>query len=517
MTTPSSWAEAVEQRANTLADGEIIRRAGEAGISAGALLERAVDVASALKARVAPGEVVATAIPAGPTAAATTTALSWLGAVELPLPAGLDREVARRLTTAADCVLCVATPTRLAAEPHLADLGGHPSTPALTVDGSWDSLPAVEELTGPRPLRHRSSTGDAAAIMVTSGTGGRPKGALLSNGVGLGQAARVLRAMGYDASDVLLNVFPWQHVNARHAAFLPAVMSGARLVVDDFSARRFWQTATHEQVTAFNFMGAVCAILLRQPPGDRDRDHHVRRAYGGPAPAWMWAAMSQRFGVELRQAYACTELGDVATTGVQVLPGAAGQVVPEYAARIVGQDGLPVGEGATGSLEVRPLQPNLTFTRYVGDPETTRSAWRDGWFVTGDRARLSGGWLYYDGRLTDTIRRRGLTVDAEHVEWVASAHPDVHDVAAIGVPSELTEDEVLLVVVPRSGSVLTPEALRNHCAGRLSRHAVPRYISVESSVPRTASMKIDRRSLRDRGLPPGAWDAETCHTTEEIA
>ena len=88
---------------------------------------------------------------------------------------------------------------------------------------------------------------------------------------------------------------------------------------------------------------------------------------------------------------------------------------------------------------------------------------------------------------------------------------------AIGVPSELTEDEVLLVVVPREGSALSPEALRKHCADRLSRHAVPRYISVESTVPRTASMKIDRRSLRDRGLPPGAWDAETCHATEEIA
>jgi crotonobetaine/carnitine-CoA ligase len=517
VTSPSSWAEAVEQRASTDAGGEIIRRAGEAGISAGALLERAVDVAGALKPLVAPGEVVATAIPSGPTAAATTTALSWLGAVELPLPTGLDRDVAGRLAAAADCVLCVATPTRLATEPHLARLGGHPSRPAITVDGPWEDLPAVDELTGPRPLRHRSSAGDAAAIMVTSGTGGRPKGALLSNGVGLGQAARVLRAMEYDASDVLLNVFPWQHVNARHAGFLPAVMSGARLVVDDFSARRFWQTASQEQVTAFNFMGAVCAILLRQPPADRDREHRVRRAYGGPAPAWMWTAMSQRFGVELRQAYACTELGDVATTGAQVLPGAAGQVVPEYAARILDEDGQPVADGATGSLEVRPLQPHLTFTRYVGEPETTRAAWHGEWFVTGDRARLSEGWLYYDGRMTDTIRRRGLTVDAEHVEWVASAHPDVHDVAAIGVPSELTEDEVLLVVVPREGSALSPEALRTHCADRLSRHAVPRYISVESAVPRTASMKINRRSLRDRGLPPGAWDAETCHATEEIA
>ena len=511
MKSPSSWAEAVEQRAIADADGEIIRRAGESGLSAAALLEHAIDLASALGTRIAPGDVVATAGRSDPTAAAMTTALSWLGAVELPLPAGLDHHVAGRLAAATGCVLCVATPARLAAEPHLAGIGQHPTTPALTVAGQWGNLPSVEELSGPRPARHRSSVGDAAAIMVTSGTSGRPKGALLSNGVGLGQAARVLRAMEYDACDVLLNVFPWQHVNARHAAFLPAVLSGARLVVDDFSARRFWQTAMREQVTAFNFMGAVCAILLRQPQRARDRDHHVRRAYGGPAPAWMWNEMWQRFGVELRQAYAATELGDVATTGAQVRPGAAGEVVPEYLVRIVDGDGVPVCDGAAGSLEVLPLQPNLTFTRYVGEPETTSAAWRDGWFVTGDRGRLVDGWLYYEGRLTDTIRRRGLSVDAEQVEWVAATHPDVDDAAAIGVPSELTEDEVLLVAVPRAGSTLSPEELRNHCAGLLPRHAVPRYISVESAIPRTTNLKINRRVLRDRGLPPGTWDAETGH------
>jgi carnitine-CoA ligase len=515
--SPPSWAEAVERRARANPDGEIIRRAGEPGLSAGSLLERAIDMASALATHAGAGDAVATAGRSGPTAATVTTALSWLGAVELPLPVGLDPYIARRLITAAGCTLCIATPARLTGESYLGGLTTDLGIPIWTVGGQWENLREVDERTGPRPSRHRASPSDPASVMITSGTGGRPKGAILPNGAGLGQAARVLRAMGYGPCDVLLNIFPWQHVNARHAAFLPAVLSGARLVVDEFSASRFWRTAAAEHVTAFNFMGAVCAMLLRQPPGAGDRAHDAHRAYGGPAPAWLCEAMWQRFGVRLRQAYASTELGDVATTGARIRPGAAGRVVPEYEVRVVTEDGDSVDEDVVGLLEVRPRQTDLTFTRYVGEPDTTRAAWRDGWFVTGDRVRMVDGWLYHEGRRSGTIRRRGLTIDGEQIERAATAHPDVADAAAVGVPSELTEDEVLLVVVPCPGSSPSPRELLRHCADLLPRHAVPRYISIESAVPRTASLKIIHRILRDRGLPAGAWDAEAQINPQEMS
>ncbi|KQU07092.1 hypothetical protein ASG56_05950 [Rhodococcus sp. Leaf7] len=504
-------AEAVERRAHADADGEVIRRVGGSSMSAGLVLENAVDMAGSLATLVGSGDVVATACPSGPTAVTLTTALSWLGAIELPIPITLESRVAVRLMTAAGCVLVVASTDRLSAELHSIDLAGAVGIPVVTVDGRWDGLAALSDRTGPRPSRRRTSRNDPAAIMVTSGTSGRPKGALLCNGVGLGQSARVRRAMQYDSRDVLLNVFPWQHVNARHAAFLPAVESGARLVVDDFSARRFWHTAREENVTAFNFMGAVCAILLRGNESDDDRAHSISRAYGGPAPEWMCREVSRRFGVQLRQAYASTELGDVATTGRLVKPGAAGQIVADYRVRVTADDGSILEDGLTGSLEVLPRRSDSTFTEYVGEPETTRQAWRDGWFVTGDRGRLVDGWLHYEGRSADTIRRRGLTVDAEHVERVASVHPDVAHAAAVGVPSELTEDEVLLAVVPHVGRIIHPADLFRHCARELPRHAVPRYITIETDLPTSTGTKLDRRALRDRGLPTAAWDAEAPH------
>ncbi|NKQ51726.1 ATP-dependent acyl-CoA ligase [Amycolatopsis sp. K13G38] len=484
MTPVRSFAEAVLARAETAPGDEVIRPAGEPGWTAARLAERATAIARGLTRLAGPGDLVATAVRNGPEAVALTTALSMLGAVELPLPAELDAGWARQLAKSGGCVATIADSARLGGEPHLAGLA--------------ESTVVIGDLGGDGPLpRFVPELSTPALVMTTSGTTGRPKGAVLPNGAGLGQARRVQRAMRYDSSDVLYNFFPWQHINARHAAFLPALLGGSVLVVGRrFSASRFWDMARAEGVTAFNFMGAVCVMLLRQH--ERDRSHPVRRAYGGPAPAWLVHEMAERFGVRLLQAYACTELGDVATTPVDELcPGAAGRPVPEYEVRV-----------SDGELLVRPQCPDLTFTGYLGDPDATEAAWRDGWFRTGDQARIEDGWLYFEGRSADVIRRRGINISAVSVEEAAASMPGVAAAAAVGVASELTEDEVLLVVVPAPGETLDPAAVRAHCAARLPRHSVPRYVSVEKDLPRNGSLKVVRAPLRDRGLPPTVWDAE---------
>lgn len=512
MRAAESWADAVERRAEQDPDGELIRRFGGPRTTAGQLLGRALEIAGSLTAVVGPGDVVATAAAPGPEAAALSTAISWIGGVELPVPVGVDPQVVVQVAVQAGCRLVVADPDRVEREQHLLGLGGAEGR-AMTLSGQHPSLPALEELARPTPGRHRPDLTDPACIMLSSGTGGRPRGALLPVGTGLGQAGRVSRAMEYDSTDVLLNVFAWEHVNARHAAFLPAVLSGARLVVDDFSASRFWSTAAEEQITTFNFMGAMCVILLRAPECAADSGHPVTRAYGGPAPSWLWHAFRDRFGVTLRQAYACTELGDVATTGARSLPGAAGQVVPEYDVQVVDGHNRPVPPGTVGRLLARPTARELSFTEYVGDAEATASAWGDGWFRTGDRAKLVDGWLFHEGRESDVIRRRGLTVDAQYVERVVETAEGVAEAAAIGVPSDLTDDDVLLIVVPTPGVTLDVRAVHSFCEANLPRHAVPRYVSVEATLPRTTTLKVLRQTLRERGVPDSAFDSDPRATT----
>jgi carnitine-CoA ligase len=497
-----SFALAVAGRAEAAPDGELVRLAGRPGWTAAALWQQALAIAGGLARTVGPGDAVATILPAGPQAVAVTAALSALGAVELPLPAEVDERWARRLAAATGCALTITTAQR---PPFAGRLGR-----LVTVDGSG-GVPLAELIAdGRRVAPRRLDPGAPALVMSTSGTTGRPKGAVLPVAAGPAQAARVWRAMRYDAGDVLYNCFPWHHINARHAAFLPAVLAGARLVVERrFSAGRFLETARAEGVTAFNFMGALCAMLLRQPPSAGDRDHRIDRAYGGPAPAAMVAAMAERFGVTLLQAYACTELGDVSvTTAGEVRPGAAGRPVADYRLRVVDPAGQDVAPGEPGELLVRPARPHLTFLRYAGDPEATARAWVDGWFRTRDRVRLVDGWLHFEGRCADVVRRRGISISPGAVEEVIATMPGVTEVAVVGVPSELTEDEVFAVVVPGPAAAVDPAAVRRYCADRLPRHALPRYVSIEEALPRNANLKVSRAALRDRGIPAGVWDAE---------
>jgi carnitine-CoA ligase len=473
-------------------------------------MTRSTDIARGLATLVGPGDAVATASLPGPDAVSVTTALSLLGAVELALPDEISPQLARQLAHAVGCVLTLAAPARIAREPVLAELGRHPRVPVVAVGDTPGTVPLEALIAEPTALpRHKPGLGTPALVMPTSGTTGRPKGALLPNGAGLAQASRVREAMAYGPDDVLFNFFSWQHINARHAAFLPAVLAGARLVIEPrFSASRLWETAAAESVTAFNFMGAVCAILLRRPEGPGDRAHMVTRAYGGPAPAWMVRDMASRFGVQLRQAYACTELGDVATSGSRIRPGAAGRLVRDYDVRVNDEAGCRVPDGEAGELVVRPRAAHLTFTGYVGDPGATAAAWRDGWFHTGDRGRIEDGWLWFEGRSADVIRRRGINISAAEVENAVASLPAVAEVAAVGVPSELTEDEVMVVVIPAPGTELDPAAVHRGCQTVLPRHSVPRYVSVESVLPRNSSMKLLRHKLRARGLPASVWDAE---------
>lgn len=510
---PLSFAEIVARRAETRPDDEVVRLAGEPGWSAARVWQRSAAIAGGLAGVLRPGDTVATSLPPGPEAIAVTTAISALGAVEMPLGAEVGEHWAGTLAAATRCVTTVSTTAAVRAAPFLGRLGRHPTVPLITVDGpgpgavSLDERVALGRPAGPR----RSAPGDPALVMTTSGTTGRVKGAMLPVAAGPGQAARVQRAMRYGPGDVLYNFFPWQHINARHAAFLPAVLAGARLVIGPrFSASRFVDVVRAERVTAFNFMGAVCAMLLRRPPSPHDRDHLVRRAYGGPAPAAMVAAVRERFGVTLLQAYACTELGDVAITpDGELRPGAAGHPVPEYDLRVTDESGVEVADGRVGELLVRPREPHLTFTGYAGDPEATARAWRDGWFRTTDRVRLHEGWLHFEGRAADVVRRRGINISPDAVEEAIASMPGVAEAAVVGVPSELTEDEVLAVVVPARPGAVDPAEVRRHCTGRLPGYALPRYVSIQPTLPRTASLKVSREALRRRGLPAGAWDAET--------
>lgn len=352
---------------------------------------------------------------------------------------------------------------------------------------------------------------DVSAILYTSGTTGPSKGVVLTHAANFYLARNVVQLMDYGPSDIVFNAFPLFHVNARYSGVLPVMYAdGESVLYSRFSVGGFWDTCRAEGVTAFNYMGALLMMLYKQPERPDDADNPVRRAYGAPAPVTIYEDFERRFGVQLVEVYGSTEAGTVTMNTVDRFRiGSCGRPVPYYEVRIHDEHDRPLPPGEVGEIVVRPREPHALFDRYHGMPDETLAAFRNLWFHTGDRGKTDAdGYFYFVDRMKDAIRRRGENISSWEVEKVVTAHESVAEAAAIGVPSELTEEEVLIVVVARPGHEIDPISLLDLCQVRLPYYAVPRYVRVAAELPKTPSQRIEKYRLRAEGLLPGTWDRE---------
>ncbi|WP_051342732.1 AMP-binding protein [Pseudonocardia spinosispora] len=514
MAGPETLLDVLARRAVDDPDAELLRFGDDPWLRVGQIDEGARDLAARLAPLIGRGDRVATCLRPGRVSVELIFGLAMLGAVEVPLALDVTESAARAVLNAARVDLVVVGTGALAGNSALAGV----LTEVRTVVGVPEpgartppDLALLEDLPPGGYTARSPGPGDPLAILSTSGTTGRAKAAVLPHYAAVRHAGRVCATMGYGTEDVLLNVFPWNHINVRHAALLPALLSGARLIARPrFSASRFWDSCRLDGVTAFNFMGAMLAILDRRPPDLGDSTHPVRLAYGAPAPIELARRFHERFGVRALEAYACTELGDVAANTVDTWrPGSAGRVVPEYEVAILGEDGNPLPVGEIGQIAARPRRNDMIFVGYAGDTDATTAALRDGWFRTGDRGRLDAdGYLYFAGRHADVVRRRGENIASWDVEQVIAAMPGVVDVAAVAVPSELTEDEVLVALSIVAGAGVDGSSVREWCRTRLPRHALPRFVRIVPDLPRNPNGKVLKHVLADHGPDEQTWDAE---------
>jgi crotonobetaine/carnitine-CoA ligase len=178
-----------------------------------------------------------------------------------------------------------------------------------------------------------------------------------------------------------------------------------------------------------------------------------------------------------------------------------------YECRIVDDLDRDVPAGAVGELVVRPTEPWTIMAGYWGMPEKTVEAWRNLWFHTGDAARSDAeGNYYFVDRIKDSIRRRGENISSLEVEHEVGRHPDVLEVAAVGVPSEWGEEEVKIVVVTKPGRTVTEAALATFLEPLLPRYMLPRYIELVDALPKTPTEKVEKRTLRAAGVTATTWD-----------
>lgn len=361
---------------------------------------------------------------------------------------------------------------------------------------------------------------DAAVILYTSGTTGAPKGALLSHRANVNLARHTVGLMGYTAEDRLYSVFPLYHSNARYTTVMAGIDAGADVVMHRrFSASRFWDICREHRITAFNYQGAMMSILHKQPPRSDDADNPVRAAFGAPCPAEIFADMERRFGIELTEIYGSTEVSiicDMPPSRRRV--GTAGTESVNYEVAVVDERDERVPAGTPGEIVTRPKRPGWMFDGYFANPAATADSWRNLWFHTGDRGVLdSDGFLTFLDRMKDTIRRRGENISTWEIERVVGECGDVAQVAAYGVDSELSEEDVMIAVVPAAGVRPDPAGLLEHCRARLTGFAVPRYVRIVPALPMTPSQRVEKYKLRAEGVTADTFDVEAETMTREAS
>lgn len=343
------------------------------------------------------------------------------------------------------------------------------------------------------------SGSDLASILFTSGTTGPSKGCMLPQRYALRAGEIIADRLRLRANDRLYSPFPLYHVDAAYLTVAPAIVLGGCVALGRrFSASRFWDEVRELDATVFDFMGATLTILYKADPRPDDKEHGVRLAWGVPMPSFR-REFEDRFGLELAHCYGLTDGNMVAyeSPGAGEPAGSCGVIHPAFDVRVLDEADAEVPAGEVGEIVIRPNEPDIVMQGYYGMPEESLSAFRNLWFHTGDYGRVDGdGHLFFEGRKKDAIRRRGENISAFEIEEVVSAHPDVLECAAVGIPSALTEEDVKVVVVPRNGADLDADGLREFCASRMARFMVPEYVEFTELLPKTPTGKVEKYKLR---------------------
>jgi carnitine-CoA ligase len=346
---------------------------------------------------------------------------------------------------------------------------------------------------------------DHAIVIYTSGTTGFPKGVVHSQRNYVLAAEAFVARLHLQPSDRMLTLLPFFHINALFYSLGGALAAGGTAITArSFSASRFWNLAAETRATQFNFLAAVGAILMKRARSEFNPAHRLCKMYGAPISEEMLRVFNTEFHVPwLIEGYGMTEIPGAACNpflGPHKL-GSIGvaAVHPRFPGnfstlRVVDDAGHEVPNGTIGELVVKTP---IVFKEYLNDPEQTAAAFRDGWFLTGDLARRDNeDYFYFVARKKDIIRRRGENISGAELDRVASSHPDVLEAAAIGVPSELGEEEILIVVVPKPGLTLQPNDIVDWCRARLAPMKVPRYIAFADELPHTPSHRVAKHRLK---------------------
>jgi crotonobetaine/carnitine-CoA ligase len=349
---------------------------------------------------------------------------------------------------------------------------------------------------------------DVYGILYTSGTTGLSKGVVIPHGQPYAYTSPDYFGLA-DSDDVVLVVLSQFHIGGQWAGVMAALYVGATaVIVDGFSVSRFWEDIRRFSITHTTTVSTMADFLYRQPPRPDDADTTLKKVLMAPIIREI-EDFQRRFGLEavvgLGQTEAsCPIVGPYGT----VVPGSSGWARPDFDVRVVDEHDMDVPKGEVGEMVVRPLEPWSVMLEYNDQLEATRDKWRNLWLHTGDLVRQAEDDQYFFvDRNNDAIRRRGENVSSYEVEAETRAHPDVMEVAVIGVPSENYESEIKACVRLIPDATVTHAELLAFLKQRLPYFMVPRYIEFVDEFAKTPTQRISKTALRELGVNEATWDA----------
>jgi long-chain acyl-CoA synthetase len=343
---------------------------------------------------------------------------------------------------------------------------------------------------------------DAVALLLfTSGTSGRPKGAMLTHGAlraNLDMLQSLDNPPAVTGDDTVLAVLPLFHIYGLNTVLGMAVSAGARVVLlDRFDPKETLRTIAEEGVTTV--AGAPGMYQVWQAIPDAAHSLAGVRLFssgGAPLPVSVLEGFAAATGKNIFEGYGMTETAPVIATtlvGGVPKPGSVGRPLPGLDIRIVDESGADVEENDPGELWVRG--PNV-FRGYWPDGQGGPDA--DGWFRSGDVAYLDDdGDLHLVDRRREMILVNGFNVYPREIELAIEAMPEVHEVAVVGIPDDATGEAVSAIVVAEPGVELTAEQIMEFCSTRLARFKCPTMIRVVNELPHSATGKIAKGRLRE--------------------
>jgi len=357
---------------------------------------------------------------------------------------------------------------------------------------------------------------DAAVILYTSGTTGRPKGAVLTHANLASNAQAVSEVLNLNpATDRLLVVLPMFHAFAGTVGILTPLLSGAALVpVPRFDPQAISQAIEMHHATIFLGVPSLYAVLMRLSDDQVGLWQSVRLCISGGAalPRTLLQAFEQRFGVPMLEGDGPTECGPVTAVnrpdGLRK-PGSIGPPIPGVEMRIADPAGNWLADGEHGEVCVRG--PSV-MRGYWNLPDETAQSFFGDWFRTGDLGwRDADGCFYLVDRIKDLIISNGINVYPRIIEEVLARHAEVAEVAVVGEPHRIHGEIPIAYVTATSEQPLDTAALKTWCRKHLGSHEIPRRIEVVDALPKNATGKVLKRELRRQGDAERGVDLRQSH------